>query len=166
MTQTSIDVTTRVSPRLSALFASRANDPDAPQPVTLASVRMFLFGLLSREFKEAERRHHFDLGDSILDELDALIEEFGGEVLAVDFAQEGATEPLSRVIEAVLDDESRDNPPTLATVREAIVAGLPGRLVGEGELEEDEGETVLADIDALIERYGEDSLAEKFVRYE
>ena len=166
MTQTSIDVTTRVSPRLSALFASRANDPDAPQPVTLAGVRMFLAGLLSRDFKEAEHRHHFDLGDSILDELDALIEEFGGEVLAVDFAQEGATGPLSRIIEAVLDDESRDNPPTLATVREAIVAGLPGQLVGEGEIEEDEGETVLADIDALIERFGEDALAEKFVRYE
>lgn len=166
MIRNPIDVATRVSPKLSALIESRINDPDAEQPVTLASVRVFFAGLLPAEFKETERLHHFDFSESILDELDALIEEFGGGALAVDFAQHVASEPLSRVIEAVVNDENRENPPTLATVREAIVSGLPSSLVGEGVLEDDEDETLLAEIEALIQRFGADSLAEGFLRYE
>jgi hypothetical protein len=76
MIRNPVDVSTRVSPRLSALIERRVSDPDAPQPVTLAAVRIFVAGPLSAEFKEAEQLHHFDLGDSILDELDALAEGF------------------------------------------------------------------------------------------
>ena len=166
MIRNPIDVASRVSPELSELIERQINDPDAKQPITLASVRIFVAGLLSTEFKESERLHHFDVGDSILDELDALIEEFGGGVLAGDFAQAVASEPLSRVIEAVMSDDSRDNLPTLATVREAIISGLPSSLVGEGALEDDESETLLAEIDTLIERHGDDLLAEGFLRYE
>jgi hypothetical protein len=166
MIRNPIDVASRVSPKLSALMGSLINDPNARQPVTLASVRIFVAGLLSSEFKEAERLHHFDLGDSILDELDALIEEYGGDAPAEDFTQEAASEALSRVIEAVMSDDTRDNPPTLATVRDAIVSGLPSALVGEGVLEDDESETLLAEIDGLIERFGADSLAERFFRYD
>jgi hypothetical protein len=166
MIRNPVDVASRVSPRLSSLIEGRVNDPDAEQPVTLGAVRTFLASLLSPEFRETERLHHFDLGDSILDELDALIEEFGGNALAVDFAQHGASEALSRVIEAVMSDDSRDNPPTLATIREAIVSGLPASLVGEGVLEDDESETVLAEVDGLIERFGDEALAEGFLRYE
>jgi hypothetical protein len=166
MIRNPIDVASRVSPKLSMLIESRVNDPDASQPVTLASVRIFVASLLSAEFKEAERLHHFDLGESMLDELDALIEEYGGSVLAADFTQPVAGEALSRVIEAVMNDDSRDNPPTLATIRDSIVSGLASSLEGEGVLEDDESETVLAEIDALIERFGADSLAEVFLRYE
>lgn len=166
MIRNPVDVASRVSSRLSSLIEGRVNDPDAEQPVTLAAVRTFLASLLSPEFREAERLHHFDLGDSILDELDALIEEFGGDALAVDFARRGASEALSRVIEAVMSDDSRDNPPTLATIREAIVSGLPASLVGEGVLEDDESETLLAEVDGLIERFGDEALAEGFLDYE
>jgi hypothetical protein len=166
MIRNPIDIAGRVSPRLSALIESRVNDPDAEQPITLARVRIFVAGLLSPEFREAERLHHVDICDSLLDELDSLIEEFGGSALAIDFAQRVASEALSRVIEAVMNDDNRDNPPTLGTVRDAIVAGLPSRLVGEGALEEDEGETVLAELEGLIERFGADALAERYLCYE
>ncbi|MBZ0092758.1 MAG: hypothetical protein K8F27_11145 [Sulfuricellaceae bacterium] len=166
MIRNPIDVSSHVSPQLSALIESRVNDPDAEQAVTLSEVRAFLAGLLPGPFKAAESFHRFDIDTSILDELDALIEEYGGDRLAVDFVQTGASEPLSRVIEAVVNDENREYPPTLATVRDAMASGLLTRLVGEGVLDEDEDDTLQADIDALIGRFGADALAEGFLRYE
>jgi hypothetical protein len=161
-----IDVASRVSPRLSALLRSRVNDPDCEQPVTLMAVRHFLADLLPADFREAERLHHFDVDASLLDEMDALIEEYGDSVLAVDFIQANASEQLSRVIESVVNDENRENPPTLGAVKDAIVSGLGTRLVGEGVLEEDEDDTLLAEIEDLIEYFGADALAEDFLRYD
>lgn len=166
MIRNSIDIATRVSPNLSALIESCANDPDAEQPVTLTAVRTFINGLLPLSLSEAERLHHVDIDASLLDELDALIEEFGDDTLAIDFAQTTASEPLSRVIDEIVNDENRENPPTLEAVREAIASGLPARLIGEGVLEDDEDDGLLGEIEALIRRYGEDSLAEEFIRYE
>jgi hypothetical protein len=166
MIRNPIDVASRVSPKLSMLIESRVNDPDADQPITLATVREFTAGLLPTTFNTTERMHHFDIGPSILDELDALIEEFGGTALAIDFVQTLASEPLSRVIEVVVNDDNRENPPTLGTVKEAIVGGLPTRMVGDGVFEDDEDDNLLAEIEALIERHGADSLAEEFLRYE
>jgi len=166
MIRNSIDVANRVSPNLSALIESQVNDPDAEQPVTLATVRTFISGLLPPSLSETERLHHVDIDASLFDELDALIEEIGETTLAIDFAQNIASEPLSRVIEAVMNDENRENPPTLETVKEAIASGLSARLVGDGVLEEDEDDALLAEIEALIRRYGADSLAEDFLRYE
>jgi hypothetical protein len=166
MNHNPVDVASRVSSKLSALIEARVGDPDADQPVTLASVRMFLLSLLSKETKEVERLHRFDIGDSMLDELDELIEEFGGDTLAVHFAQHEASEALSTVIEAVMCDDTRDNMPTLDTIREAIATGLATELVGEGLIEEDEEAGLPAEIDGLIERFGADTLAEGFLRFE
>jgi hypothetical protein len=102
----------------------------------------------------------------MLDEMDALIEEFDAAALAIDFIQTQASEPLSRVIEAVINDESHENPPTLAAVRDALTAGLGARLVGEGELDEYEDDTLLSEINSLIELMGADALAEEVLRYE
>lgn len=140
MIRNPIDVATRVSSNLSALIESRVNDPDAEQPVTLKTVRTFITDLLPVAFSETEQLHHIDIDASLLDELDALIEEFGGDALAIDFAQNTASEPLSRVIDVVVNDENRENPPTLGAVKDAIAAGLSARLVGDGILEEDEDE--------------------------
>ncbi|ODU06127.1 MAG: hypothetical protein ABS89_00490 [Thiobacillus sp. SCN 63-1177] len=166
MTRNSIDVASRVSPHLSALLNSRINNPECEQPVTLMAVRRFLGDLLPADFKEAERMHHFDVSESLLDELDALIEAFGATALAVDFAQVNASEALSRAIESMVNDENRENPPTLATIRDALLAGLGARLVGGGALEDDEDDTLLPEIESLIERFGADMLAEEFLRYE
>lgn len=161
-----IDVASRVSPPLSALLRSRADDPDCEQPVTLRSVRRYLADLLPDDFREAEQRHRFDLSESPLDELDALIEEFGGTALAIDFVQANASEALSSAIEAVVNDENREAPPTLSAIREAILGGLGARLVGDGVLEDDEDDTLLAEIDALIEQFGAGSSAEAFLNCE
>lgn len=161
-----IDVATRVSPNLSSFIESQVNDPDAEQPVTLASVRAFITGLLPASLNEAERLHHFDIDVSLLDELDALIEEFGEDALAIDFAQSSASESLSRLIDVVMNDENQENPPTLETIKEAIASGLSARLVGDGVLEDDEDDALLAEIETLIRRYGADSPAEEFIRYE
>jgi hypothetical protein len=77
-----------------------------------------------------------------------------------------ASETLTRVIETVVNDENREGPPTLDAVREAIAGGLGARLVGEGVLDEDEDDALLAEIEGLIERYGADALAESLLRYE
>jgi len=166
MPQNPIDIASRVSPRLSALLSSRANNPECEQPVTLMAVRRFLADLLPDDFKEAERLHHFDVDISILDELDALVEEFGGSALAIDFVQVNASEQLSLAIESVVNDENRENPPTLETVRDALLAGLGARLVGDGVLEDDEDDTLLAEIEALIEHFGADTLAEELLSSE
>ena len=161
-----VDIDTRVSSNLSLLIDRRVNDPDAEQPVTLVGVRAFIAGLLPASLSESERLHHFDMDASLLDELDVLIEEYGGDALAIDFVRSDASEALTRAIEAVVDDENRENPPTLDAVREAITGGLTAKLVGDGVLEDDEDDTLLAEIDALIRRHGADALAEEFIRYE
>lgn len=161
-----IDVASLVSPRLSALLLSRINDPETEQPVTLVMVRNFLADLLPEDFREAEQMHHVDIDPSLLDELDGLIEEFGPAALAIDFAQASASEALTCVIEALLDDDNRENMTTLGTVREALLSGVAARLVGDGALEDDEDDTLLAEVDALIEQYGADTPAEDCLYYE
>ena len=162
----SMDVANRVSPELSALIETLINDTELEQPITLASVRAFVTGLLSTAYTEAEKLHHFDINESLLDELDALIEEFGEIASAIDFVQDIASEALSRVIETIMNDDNQLAPPTLETVRDAITSGLSASLIGTGTLEEDEDDTLLAEIEALIDSYGADALAEEFLRYE
>lgn len=166
MTPYSFDISSRVSPQLSALFRSRTEDPDIEEPVTLEAVRRYLESLLPADFTEAEQRHHFDVGESLLDELDALIEEFGETALAEDFEQVRASEALTRVIESTVDDDNRSGPPTLAAVRAALLSGLNGKLVGEGVLEDDEDDSLLAEIDALIKMFGADAPAESLLGYD
>ena len=166
MIRNSIDADVYVSPELSSFIDRIVNDPDIEQLPSLSQVRDYLDGLLSEPFTESEHLHHFDVSSSILDELDTLIDEFGPSALAVEFSQAKASEALSRVIETAMDDENRENPPTLEEVREAMADGLVNRLVGDGALEEDEDDTLEEEIEELIDRFGADALAEDFLRYE
>lgn len=161
-----IDVATRVSPNLSALIENRLKYSELGQDITLETIHEYVTGLLTTAFTETEQLHHFDINESLLDELNALIDEFGETALASDFVRSSASEPLSRVIDSVIDEEGRENPPTLEGIRDAIVMGLPASLVGDGVLDEDEDDALLAEIDALIDRHGPDALAEEFLRYE
>ena len=166
MIRNPIDIASRVSANLSALIEDRVNKSELEQDITLAIIRDFVAELLSDAFTETEERHHFDINESLLDELNALIEEFGESALAIDFVQENASEPLSRVIDVVVNDRDQENPPTLETVKDAMISGLLASLVGAGVLDEDEDDVLLAEIDALIDRHGADALAEEFIRYE
>ncbi len=166
MIRNPIDVASRVSPNLSVLIENCVNRSELGQDVTLASVRDFVTGLLTKAVTEAEQLHHFDINESLLDELSALIEEFDETALAIDFVQVTASEPLSRVIDAVMNDRDQENPPTLGIVKNAIISGLSASLVGAGVLDEDEDDVLLVEIEALIDRHGADALAEEFLRCE
>jgi hypothetical protein len=166
MIRNPIDIASRVSPELTSLIETLINQLETDEPITLGNIRSFISNEMPNEMSEAEELHHFDVDESLVDELDALIEGFGESAAAVDFIYAFASEQLTRVIETVMNDENRENPPTLSTIKDAILAGLPSRLIGEGVMDEEEDEQLLPEIDNLIERYGPDELAEEFLRYE
>lgn len=158
-----IDVANRVSPALSRILEAHANDPDALQPATLGSVHAFLASGEAGKRYEADRLHP-ETARGLMAELEELIEEFGEDALAADFVAVQASEALSRVIQEVLDHSA--TPPTLGKVQEAMANGLVARLVGEGVLEDDEDDTLQAELEQLIARYSPDVPAEPFIRYE
>lgn len=166
MIRNPIDISTRVSPELSNLIESIVDHLDTDEPITLEMVRSFIVNDLPAEFSEAEEMHHFDINESLVDELDMLIDGFGESAAAVDFIHAFASESMSRVIETVANEESRENPATLGDVRRALAAGLAGRLVGDGVLDDDEGDELFLELENLIQRFGDDATAEDFLRYE
>jgi hypothetical protein len=163
MIRNPIDIASRVSPELSDLIETIIDKLDTDEPITLSAVRSFI---TPGEMDESEEMHHFDTDESLVDELDVLIDQFGESAAAVDFIHAFASEPLSRAIETAMDDENRENPLTLSEVRDVIVDGLASRLVGDGVLEDDEADMLMPEIESLIEHYGPDATAEDFLRYE
>jgi len=166
MIRNPIDIASRVSPELSSLIETIINQLETDEPVTLAAVRSFIAHDLPGEISETEQMHHFDVDESLVDELDELIAQFGESAAAADFIHAFASEQLTRVIEEVVNDENRENPATLEDVREAILDGLGGSLVGDGVLDEEEDDVLLPEIEDLIDRFGTDAPAEDFLRYE
>ncbi len=65
-----------------------------------------------------------------------------------------------------MDGQEAENPVTLSEVKDALDDGLSSRLIGDGVLEEDEADMLMAEIENLIEHYGPDAAAESFLRYE
>jgi hypothetical protein len=161
-----IDAASRVSEEMSSLLESLVNNPDLDLPVTLGVVRNKLKLTLAGLGLEPDR-HAFGNEQSLYAEIEALIEEYGEDAPALDFLAVKASDALSDLIEALLDDfEDEDVAATLGRVREAIVDGLAARLAGDGVIGEDEEQTLLAEVDALIERYGEDTLAEDVLGFD
>ncbi len=162
----SIDVATRISPELSATIEGLVNDPDRElPPQTLGEVRVALVERGTGEALEMEFLHPQD-ETSLLVELDRLIEEYGEEATAIDFVVIKASEGLSRLIQAAMDDISFRRMPTLRAMREAMVNGLTARLIGDGAIDEDDEGVLLGEIEELIRRYGEDTPAETLIRFE
>jgi len=166
MIRNPIDIASRVSPELSDLIQTIIDKLETDEPITLSAIRSFIKNDLPAEFDEAEEMHHFDTDESLIDELDVLIEQFGESAVAVDFVYAFASEPLSRAIETVMDDQDQENPVILLEVKDAIVDGLGSRLVGDGVLEDDEAEMLMPEIEGLIEHFGVDAPVESFLRYE
>jgi hypothetical protein len=160
-----IDVATRVSPDLSSIMEQMVNDPDREEQPTLGQLRAALRESKGKEAMEVESLHPQDR-ISLTSELDGLIEEYGEDVPVIDFIATKASEALSRVIEAAMVDVSLPEEPTLGVVRQAVAQGLAARLIGEGTIDLDEDATLLAEIDELIRRSGENAVAEDFIRFE
>jgi hypothetical protein len=159
-----IDISSRVSPELSTIIEALANDPDREEQPILDEVRSIVEAGDSSA-AELELLHPQEK-TSVLAELDGLIEEFGGEMLARDFIVSKASEGLSRIIETAISDLSMRRRPTLAMVREQMTGGLTARLAGDGTLDPDEEGSLLSEIDGLIDHFGADAMAEDFVRFE
>jgi hypothetical protein len=160
----SIDAASRVSAELSAFMEQRVNDPDRETPPSLAEVRADL-AHTAADAEQLALMHPQDRA-SMLVELEDLIEEFGAQALASDFVSVTSSEALSRVIEAAMDDVRLSEEPTLGAVREAMRQGLIARLIGDGVIDADDDTPLLAEIDDLIARFGEDAVAEDFIRLE
>lgn len=160
-----IDVATRVSRELGTVIEIMVDDPEREEPPTLDDVRYVVAGLTDAAERWDEAMHPQDRA-SVLREIDDLVDEFGGEALAVDFLAVKASEELSRIIEVAMENPLVRHEPTLGAVRDAMANGLMARLVGDGTIEPDQDQTLLAEIDGLVQRHGPDALAEDFVRFE
>ena len=160
----SIDVRARVSAELARLIETLTQRGEDP-PQTLGEVRAALLAHEPASVREAELLHPQGQASRLV-ELDTLIEELGPEARAADFVPQRASEGLSRVIEAAMNDPALPDYPSLAEVRGAMGAGLAARLVGEGALDEDEEVGLLAEIDELIRQYGAGTAAEPLIRLE
>ncbi len=160
-----IDIASGPSAELVVIIEQMVNDPEREEPPTLAEVRAVIWDRMSAADRRDERLHP-QLNASLLDEVDALIDEFGGDALALDFVAVKASEPLSRIIEIAMGDPLVRHEPTLGRVRDAMSAGLTAKLVGDGIIEADEDQTLLAEIEGLIDRHGQDAVAEAFIRFE
>lgn len=163
--QTVVEPDERVSKELSMVIEAIANDPDYAAPVTLGAVRDRLRHTLAGE-ASAERVHGFGDEEMLSAEIEALIDEYGEDALATELVSVKASEALSTVIETLLDETDEDVVPTLGEVRRAMQEGLVARLVGAGMLEAEDEQALDAEIEALIERLGEDEPAENVLRYE
>jgi hypothetical protein len=160
-----IDVSTRVSSELSAVIEPLVNDPDIEEAITLGFVRQRVAGELVGKVDDPEQLH-FDSSQTLLGEIDTLIEQYGEDAPAIDFVIAKASEPLSRVIEALMNDANSPQRPTLAAVQAAITRGVIARLVGEGAIDPDDEPGLLDEIQYMIQHFGPASLAEHFIRYE
>ncbi len=153
------DVFENTSDELSGVIAALLDDDGIAQPATLASVREAILS----EIKTVTiplNRFSSDQWQQLRDEIDALIEEYSEDALAVRFHKPWPSEPLRRLIEAGLDEQGE---PTLSGLFDAAESGLLAQLIGQGEIDDDESQTVIAELAHLIDRHGSDALAEDFL---
>jgi hypothetical protein len=166
MIRNPIDIASRVSPELSGFIENVIDELDSDEPVTLGAIRRLASRDVADAMDDSEETLQFDADESLVEELDELIDQFGESAAAEDFVSSFASEALSRAIDEVANDENRENPPTLGAVREALESGLMSRLIGDGVLEDDEADALIPELEGLIEIHGEDAPAEEFLRYE
>ena len=133
-------------------------------PATLGSVRAAMAGGLLERLTDEGRVKSED-ESSLYSELDVLIESFGEDTSADGFTRPRASEDLSTVIEALLDEQDEGAPPTLTAVRDAMIGGLLAKLVGHGEIDSDDEQTLIEEIEEMIEMHGPGALAEDFLHY-
>lgn len=158
-----IDPASNVSRELVTVIESEIKRPDHYHPPTLGSVLESMYRGLYQELASTNRIDP-DVEQSILDELKALVEDFGGDAPAEEFMHFDASPELAAVIENILDQSDPDQPPTLVTVRDALAQGLGASLTGNGVLDQDEDDTLLIEVDELIDMHGADTPAEFFLR--
>ncbi len=155
------DVYENTSEALSAVIEKVINDEEIAQPASLASVREeVLKGV--KTVTIPLNRFSDDQMQELRDEIDYLIEEYGKDAAAVRFFKPRASQALTQLIDAGID---KLDEPSLAQLFDELENGLLANLIGKGELDDDEAQTVTAELQALINKYGPEAIAEEFVRY-
>jgi hypothetical protein len=160
-----VEAESRVSEELAIFLESVVNEPDIGDGVTLGLVRDRLRQSLLAQDIEPDQRE-FGSEQSLYAEVENLIQEYGEDAAAIDFAAVKASDELSDVLEALVDEREEDSPLTLGSARAAMAGGWLARLTGEGIIDTDEEQSLIAEIDALIQRYGDESPAESVLRFE
>lgn len=157
-----IDVPGRIGPMLRQIMVRLSNDPDLEQPVTLGQVKQALHSGLIQSLQDEGK---LDLvgSEAVYSELDAAMEEYGSDALAESFIEALVSDNLGKVIEEAVQNLRA---PTLGGVRQAMLSGLTSALVGRGMIDPDEDDTLLGEIDDLIDIHGDDALAEEFLGHE
>ncbi len=153
------DVYQNTSEELSVVIAGVLDDEEIDQPASLESVREAILAKVKTPTIPLNR-FSSEEWQQLRDEIDALVEEYGGDALAVRFLRPWASESLERLIEAGLDELGT---PTLVTLFEAAETGLLANLIGQGEIDDDEAQTILGELQELMRQHGPDTLAENFI---
>ena len=155
---------TTTSHELAVAIRKEMNNEEHPeQPPTLGSMLDSMQKGLYAELVQSSSIDP-DLETSIIEELESLVEHFGDEAPAEDFVAYSATENLTLVIHAMLNNLEPEQPPTLTTLRNSIALGICTQLVATGEIDMDDEHTLIAEVDDLIKLHGEDTPAELFLR--
>lgn len=157
-----IDPDAQVSPELSEVMSSLLDNPEILEPVTLDTVRSVLLHTLDGD--DPDEAPRIGLEETLLAEVEQLIDEYGDDALAGDFVSTSASDALSEFIEAVLERADDEVEVVLGDVRDAVDQGLLAELEGAGLLESDDAQALVAELDGLIERYGADMPAEDLLR--
>ena len=153
------DVYQNTSEELSAVIATILDDDSIAQPAMLADVREAILAR-TQTVTIPLNRFSSDQRQQLHDEIDALIEDYGADAPAVRFMKPWASDALGSLIGAGLDSVGQL---TLGGLFSAAESGLLPALIGQGEIEDDEAQTVIAELQHLIERHGPDALAEDFL---
>jgi len=155
------DIYENTSSDFSTVIEKVLNDEDIAQPATLASVREEVLKDVKTIYIPLNT-FSTDRLQELRNEVEALIEEYGKDALAVRFFKPRASQALTQLIDAGMDKLGE---PTLSQLFNELEHGLLAKLIGEGELDDDEAQTVTAELQALIDKHGADAIAEDFVRY-
>lgn len=157
-----IDVPGTVSDSLHTVIAHELNQAAGARPPTLGSVLYAMNGgLVGRLIDAGEIPKEDDY--TIFEEIRTLIERHGADVLAQDFMRYRASDNLATVIQYELDKREGNQPPTLGSVLEAMNGGALTQLIATGDIDPDEDDTLFAEIQWMIDRYGSDTPAEEFL---
>jgi hypothetical protein len=144
----------RASEELSEALQSVLADANE-ESVTLGAARDKLKEALAEQGREASRGAGSE--QSIYAELESLVETYGEDAPARDFIMIKASDRLAALIEEILEQTEDEQGVTIGHVREAVKEGLT---------DPDAEQALFAELDALIERYGEEALAEDLLPFE
>ena len=153
------DISTGLTKTIRFLF----NSAEATEDPTLGKVREAVKEGLLTHLIEIDLIDSSDEED-IQKEIEALVERHGEDVLAHELVRFRASDNLSVIIRAVMRNRDPEQPPTLAIVFDAMTNNdLVAELVGAGEIDPDEDDTLVDEIRQLIDLHGDEAPAEEFL---